>query len=228
MDRFDDAYWFALDEETLVRNATLVRTADAEIAGGGLPVLTDIRRPDERPSTQITVVTRDRRGLFADLTGALASTGGGIMDAKVFTAPDGLALDVFWVSGLDPHQDAARLTGRLEAVVRESRSFKPAGPPPMMGRRLKAFTVPPEVNVDNDASAVFTVIEVAGRDRPGLLHDLSAALRDLKLSIGSAHVATYGERAVDVFYVKGPAGLKITGETQIARIEQRLEEVLAG
>ncbi|MFP4002177.1 MAG: [protein-PII] uridylyltransferase [Alphaproteobacteria bacterium] len=228
MQRFGDAYWFSLDEDTLVRNAALVRAADAEIVSGGLPVLTEVRQPEDRPLMQVTVVTRDRRGLFADLTGALAGTGAAIMDAKVFTAPDGLVLDVFWVSGLDAAVDGARLKARLLAAVREGKAFTPARPPPMMGRRLKAFTVPPEVSVDNEASAVFTVIEVAGRDRPGLLHDLSAALRDLKLSIGSAHVATYGERAVDVFYVKGPAGLKVTGEARIAEIEQRLEEVLEG
>jgi [protein-PII] uridylyltransferase len=228
LQRFGDAYWFALDEDTLVRNAALVRAADAKIAAGGVPVLTEIRQPDDRPLTQITVVTRDRRRLFADLTGALAGCGAAIMDAKVFTAPDGLVLDVFWVSGLDAAADGPRLRSRLLAAVREGRTFKPAGPPPMMKRRLKAFTVPPEVSVDNEASAVFTVIEVAGRDRPGLLHDLSAALRDLKLSIGSAHVATYGERAVDVFYVKDSAGLKVTAVARITEIERRLEEVLEG
>lgn len=67
-----------------------------------------------------------------------------------------------------------------------------------------------------------------GRDRPGLLYDLAKALKDLGIVIQSAHIATYGERVVDVFYVKDVFGLKITAKSKLARVEKRLLEVLAG
>jgi [protein-PII] uridylyltransferase len=93
-------------------------------------------------------------------------------------------------------------------------------------RRISAFTVEPEAVVNNVLSDVFTVIEVAGLDRPGLLYDLTSALSDLSLDITSAHIATYGEKAVDVFYVTDLTGKKVTSEARQATIRERLEQVL--
>jgi [protein-PII] uridylyltransferase len=83
------------------------------------------------------------------------------------------------------------------------------------------------VLIDNRASAAFTVIEVNGRDRKGLLHRLTRALADLKLQIANAKVSTFGARAVDVFYVKDHFGLKIDDERRLKAIRERLMTVLA-
>ncbi len=61
--------------------------------------------------------------------------------------------------------------------------------------RLKAFSVPPRVIIDNESSNLFTVIEINGLDRIGLLYDLTEALFSLSLNIASAHITTFGERA---------------------------------
>jgi [protein-PII] uridylyltransferase len=74
----------------------------------------------------------------------------------------------------------------------------------------------------------FTVIEVAGRDRTGLLYDLTSTLSDLSLDIGSAHITTFGEKAVDVFYVTDLTGKKVEGEARQKVIRERLTTVLAG
>jgi [protein-PII] uridylyltransferase len=68
---------------------------------------------------------------------------------------------------------------------------------------------------------------VNGRDRPGLLFDLTSSLTALKLQIGSAKVSTFGERVVDVFYVKDLFGLKIEKENRINEIRATLLNVLA-
>ena len=73
-----------------------------------------------------------------------------------------------------------------------------------------------------------TVIEVAGRDRTGLLYDLTSALSDLSLDISSAHITTYGEKAVDVFYVTDLTNKKIDSETRQKAITERLQKVLKG
>ena len=96
------------------------------------------------------------------------------------------------------------------------------------GRSLETFTVQPEAIVNNALSDQYTVIEVAGRDRPGLLYDLTSTLSDLNLDITSAHITTFGEKAVDVFYVTDLTGKKVTGDQRQASIRQRLEKVLAG
>ncbi|HTO85719.1 MAG TPA: ACT domain-containing protein, partial [Methylomirabilota bacterium] len=80
----------------------------------------------------------------------------------------------------------------------------------------------PRVLIDNNASATHTVIEVNGRDRPGLLYRLTSVLSDLKLQISSAKISTFGQRAVDAFYVKDQFGLKIEAEPRLKAIRSQL------
>jgi [protein-PII] uridylyltransferase len=87
--------------------------------------------------------------------------------------------------------------------------------------------VPPRVLIDNTASATHTVIEVNGRDRPGLLYDVTRGLTDLGLQISTAKISTFGERVVDVFYVKDVFGVKIEHQRKIEDIRARLYEALA-
>ena len=82
------------------------------------------------------------------------------------------------------------------------------------------------VLIDNNISNTWTVIEVNGRDRPGFIHDVAWALFNLSLNVGRARIATYGERAVDVFYVRDMFGLKIDDPTRHDRIRQRLIEAI--
>jgi [protein-PII] uridylyltransferase len=86
--------------------------------------------------------------------------------------------------------------------------------------------VEPRVLIDNNASNSQTVLEINGRDRVGYLFDLSQVLVDLKLSIGSAHIATYGERAITVFFVRDFFGHKVTNLAKLTMIENKLMETL--
>ena len=79
-----------------------------------------------------------------------------------------------------------------------------------------------EVQVSNTLSEKFTVIEVSGLDRNGLLHQLTSAISDLNLTIGSAHIGTYGEKAVDVFYVTDLTGHKIESKVRQRKIRDAL------
>ena len=97
-----------------------------------------------------------------------------------------------------------------------------------LSRRTRVFKVAPRVLTDNGASHHFTVIEVNGRDRPGLLYDVTRGLSGLSLQIASAHVTTYGERAVDVFYVKDIFGMKIEHETKQKQIRETLIAAIEG
>jgi [protein-PII] uridylyltransferase len=88
--------------------------------------------------------------------------------------------------------------------------------------RLKAFVVEPTVTINNQWSHRYTVVEVTGLDRPGLLYALTATLSKLNLNITSAHVATFGERVVDVFYVTDLMGAKISAPTRQAAVKRAL------
>ncbi len=88
--------------------------------------------------------------------------------------------------------------------------------------RSRAVHVISRVLVDNRASSQHTVVEINGRDRPGLLYDIGRALTQLGLSIVTAHISTYGAQAVDVFYVKDRFGLQVTKKAEIERVRARL------
>jgi [protein-PII] uridylyltransferase len=124
---------------------------------------------------------------------------------------------------------SARLRSRIERAV--SGGMRPpselAARPSHLPKRTEVFRVEPLVLIDNSASNTHTVIEVNGRDRPRLLSDVAQALFELNLSISSAHIETYGERAVDVFYVKDLFGLKITNEGKLAKIKEGLLAAVA-
>jgi [protein-PII] uridylyltransferase len=114
------------------------------------------------------------------------------------------------------------LSGRLKLaseIRKATRSLIPG--------RMRAIHVPPRVVVDNRASNRHTVIEVNGRDRPGLLHDVTSAISEQGLQIASAHVTTYGVRAVDVFYVKDVFGMKVENERKLNQLRNALLEALS-
>ena len=95
---------------------------------------------------------------------------------------------------------------------------------PLSRPRADAFTVRPSVTFDNLASNRFTVIEVAARDRPALLNRLARALFEARLIVHSAHIATYGERAGDTFYVTDLLGEKIDSDSRMQDVEAKLLE----
>ena len=93
-------------------------------------------------------------------------------------------------------------------------------------RQIEAFDLTPQINIDNELSDQATVIEVSGLDRPGLLYALVRQLFNLNVSVQAARVATFGERAVDVFYVTGLAGDKITQRDKKKKLRDGLLAVM--
>jgi len=223
-------YWLSFDPETHARHAAMIRTAEAD----GAPLTVRSRVIEERAVTEVTVYCSDHPGLFSRIAGALAVAGASIVDARIHTMTNGMALDTFWVQDAAGGAfDAPHRLARLAVLIEQSLSGRlrldaeiakvrrePA--------RLRAVTVPPRVVIDNHASNSHTVIEVNGRDRPGLLHDVGAAISGHGLQIGSAHITTYGVRAVDVFYVKDVFGLKVENDRKLAALRESLLLALGG
>ncbi|TIM60402.1 MAG: ACT domain-containing protein, partial [Mesorhizobium sp.] len=92
----------------------------------------------------------------------------------------------------------------------------------------KVFRIQPRAEIRNTLSNRFSVIEVEGLDRPGLLSEITGALSDLSLDIASAHITTFGEKVIDTFYVTDLTGQKIDSPTRMAAIKNRLIAVLEG
>jgi [protein-PII] uridylyltransferase len=224
-------YWLSFDPDTHAHHARLVRDAQRRAA----PLTVDTQPLPARAVTEVTVYAADHAGLFSRIAGALAVAGASIVDARIHTMTNGMALDTFWIQDAaggvfdQPHRIARlsvlieqSLSGRLRLAAEIRKASKA-----LIGRRMRAIHVPPRVMIDNHASNNFTVLEVNGRDRPGLLHDVTAAISEQGLQIASAHVTTYGVRAVDVFYVKDIFGLKVDNERRLQQLREALLDALA-
>jgi [protein-PII] uridylyltransferase len=225
--RHSEAYWLAFDPDDLESHARLLHAMEGSEGGFALLAASDAFRA----VTRIVISAPDRPGLFATLAGAITLSGGSIADAKIFTTVDGYALDVFSVQDAEgrPFGDAARVE-RLRRTIEKVLSSKIEPQALFSGRRNKrqarVFDIRPRVAFDNEASAIATVIEVEALDRPGLLYAITRAIFEAGLSISAAMVATYGERAVDVFYVRDKFGHKIVHSERLESIRARLSATL--
>ena len=224
-------YWLSFDPETHVRHARMTRDAEAR----GAPLTVQTEPLHARSVTEITVYAADHAGLFSRIAGALAVAGASIVDARIHTMTNGMALDTFWVQDAaggafdQPHR-LAKLAVLVEHALSGDLRLSTEIPKlsqAITARRMRAIHVPPRVVVDNRASNTHTVLEVNGRDRPGLLHDVTSAISEQGLQIASAHVTTYGVRAVDVFYVKDVFGLKVDNERKLAGLREALLAALS-
>jgi [protein-PII] uridylyltransferase len=226
--RHYDNYWYTVDTAHQVLDANLLDRA----ANAKQQIAFDIRMDKFASITELTVYVPDHPRLLALLTGACAAGGASIAGAKIFTTTDGMALDTLLIPReFEDAEDEKRRLDRIVNLMRQAfageiklreavaRVSQPKG-------RIKAFTVEPQVIVSNETSNRFTVIEIAGLDRLGLLFKLTDSLFRLNLNIASAQVTTFGERAVDVFYVTDLLGQKITSKARLTAIQQSLLSVL--
>ncbi|MEX1082908.1 MAG: ACT domain-containing protein, partial [Xanthobacteraceae bacterium] len=224
------AYWLKVDLPHKIAHAKFLR----ETEKSGKSLATAVGFDAARGVTELTVLAPDHPWLLSIIAGACALAGANIVDAQIYTTTDGLALDTIAVSReFDMEEDEMRRAARIAISIEKALhgdlklpEVIAAGAPPK--GRIKAFAVEPEVTINNQWSDRYTVVEVIGLDRPGLLYALTTTLSKLNLNIASAHVATFGERVVDVFYVTDLLGDKISSPTRQAAIKRALMQLFLG
>ncbi len=222
----EDAYVVAFPSRSLIGHYGLSTRAQAS---GGAAASADLMYDGH--ATEVVLAAQDRRGLFADLCGVMAAFGANIAGARVYTSSSGQALDIFYIQDRmgEPYgRDDSHGLDRLICALQDAAIGKPIAVEPrrLDFTRTAAFVVAPSVTVDNEASDSATVIEVSGRDRPGLLQTLSRALAAAGLSVQSAHVENYGERAVDAFYVIDDQGEKLMDPSRVSALKTALTTAL--
>ncbi len=220
--RLPEPYWVAEPDDVLARNARLIDDAgDAQLS-------IEAQVYPDRGATLVTLYAADHPGLFYRAAGAIHVAGGNIIDARIHTTRDGMALDNFLVQDpfgrpFDRPEQLERLKTAIEdSLANRGKLAERLRAKPLPRPRADAFEIAPVVLIDNQASNRFTVIEVNARDGPALLNRLALALFQSKVTIHSAHVATYGERAVDTFYLTDLLGDKINSTQRLRSIERRL------
>ena len=184
-----------------------------------------------RDATKVCFLIEDHPGIFSRLAGAIALSGANVIDARTYTTSDGFATSVFWIQNKEgkPFEEnrlnklnqtiSDALKGQIIArdVLKEKGKIK---------KKEKDFIVPTNITFDNEGSDIHTIIEIETRDRLGLLYDLAKTLSNNYISISSAIIATFGEQAVDTFYVKDLFGLKLHSENKREKLEKNLKEAI--
>ena len=232
LDLGNPGYWLGVDLDSQLCHANLIRKTEKTNDGFAIEFSTD----ETRDATEFTVYSPDHPGLFSAIAGAMALCGASIIDAKVQTLTNGMALDSFWIhdndctayrNPTDLRRIRERVQDAMQGKIRPSIELEKAQKSALPSR-TRVFKVPPRVLIDNKASRSHTVIEINGRNRPALLYDVTTTITYNGLQIASAHISTYGERVVDVFYVKDVFGLKIESERKTEVIRKALMEAISG
>jgi [protein-PII] uridylyltransferase len=223
------AYWLKVELPRKIRHARFLRAS--EQAGHKLAI--NVGFDEARGVTELTILAVDHPWLLSIIAGACASAGANIVDAQIYTTTDGRALDTIAITReYDRDEDEGRRATRIGEMIEDVLEGKLRLPEVVAKRaatrgKARPFVVEPEVIINNQWSDRYTVIEVSGLDRPGLLYQLTTSISKLNLNIASAHVATFGERARDVFYVTDLLGAQINAPTRQAAIKSALVHLLA-
>ena len=229
LSRHYPAYWLKVDLPRKIRHARFLRASEQ----AGVKLAINVGFDETRGVTELTILAMDHPWLLSIIAGACASAGANIVDAQIYTTTDGRALDTIAITReYDRDEDEGRRATRIGEMIEDVLEGKLRLPEVVARRaavrgKARPFVVEPEVAVNNQWSDRYTVIEVSGLDRPGLLYELTSAISKLNLNIASAHVATFGERARDVFYVTDLLGAQISAPTRQAAIRSALLHLLA-
>jgi len=215
-----DRYLSCYSSNEIAHHIEMARSIEKELLLVGWKIKKDIQ-------AKVTVCTKDRYGLFSKLTGSMFLNRLNILEAQIHTWGNGIVLDTFWV------EDATKnIERRLEQFKKDLEEILGAKVSlrDLLSKRKESNgikqkvipRVPGEVKINNHDSDFYTIVEVIGEDRLGILYEVSQALTDHGCDIHFARISTLGNRIVDVFYVQDEWGEKIEEKQKGDRLKQIL------
>ncbi len=184
--------------------------------------------------SQVTITTLDIPGLFSKITGVMAASGINILGAQINTTSNGVVLDTLQVRTpggdmiTDPEkwrQVEQMLTAVIEGRERVDELVRRRHRPTLIAGRPRPI-FPSRVEIDNEVSDQYSVIDIYAHDKIGLLYQITKTLKDLGLYIGVSKISTKVDQVADTFYVQDIFGQKITAPEKLAEIRTRLLESL--
>ena len=184
-------------------------------------------------ASELLVIAPDHHGLFSQISGLVASSGFDIVNAKIITRSDGYALDTFFIQNKDKNPITEEhikkrliktITLGLEGNYDIEKALKirweetPA--------RFRAVKAPVRVNIDNKTSNEYTVLEVKCKNVPAVLYRITKMITSLGFQINTANVSTYGDRVVDIFYIKDAFGSKVDDFSTMEKVKSSILKIL--
>ena len=184
-------------------------------------------------ATELLVIAPDHHGLFSLISGLVSASGYDVVSAKIITRSDGYALDTFFIQNKERKPISEdylskklirTITQGLEGNfnVEKALSKKWEEVP----ARFRALKAPIRVIIDNKTSDAYTILDVKCKNAPGVLYKITKVITSLGLQINTANVSSYGDRVVDIFYLKNPFGSKVDDDRTIKKIKSLILEEL--
>ncbi|MFO7840443.1 MAG: [protein-PII] uridylyltransferase [Desulfosalsimonadaceae bacterium] len=220
-------YLLSMEKDEIRKHLNLFyRLSDSEFVW-------DIEQDPDMDTRTVTICAYDRPALFSKIAGAFTLSNINVLNARIHTWRNGIALDIFRV---EPPPDRIFeqerwekaektlhrvLTGDMDlgaAMAKKQQSWQKSEP--------SVFTQPNRVGVDNEASSFFTIIEVFSYDFKGLLYRITDAISRCRLNIRIAKIATKLDQVVDVFYVKDEHDEKVLSPQRVEAVKRAIRDVL--
>ena len=197
-------------------------------------ILMRITHQPESGYSDFTICTHDMPGLFSRITGVMAANGVNILGAQINTSKNGKVLDILQVNSpqgilitddqrWQKVQDDMRRVLHGEANVAELVE-KRHRPSVLTSRPTPRFAT--QVDIDNEVSEDYTVLDILTHDKVGLLYMITSTLTELGLYIGVSKISTKVDQVADVFYVRDIFGHKLHTEDKLAEIRSRLKSAI--
>jgi [protein-PII] uridylyltransferase len=220
IEHLPDRYLSYHSPEEIIHHIEMARSIEKELLLVAWELEKEIR-------AKVTVCTKDRYGLFSKITGSMFLNRLNILEAQIHTWGNGIALDTFWVE--DATQDLERRLWQFKKDLGEILAGKVSLTDLLSASKasngIKQKIVPKvteEVKVNNQDSDFYTIVEIIGKDRLGILYDITQALTDHGCDIHFARISTLGNRIVDVFYIQNEWGEKIEEKQKLEHLKQTL------
>lgn len=214
--------------EEIAAHIKILQRLDSE------PLVTELIHREDLGFSLFTIATRDMPALFAKITGVMAANGVNILGAQIHTSNNGKALDTLQVNApqgflITDENRWNRIKNDMQSVIegkvqvqalvekRKKSNFAEVRPKPRF---------PTRVEIDNEVSVDYSVIDIYTHDKVGLLYSIAAALSQMGLYIGVAKISTKVDQVADVFYVRDIFGHKIDSAEKLAEISKKLQEAI--
>jgi [protein-PII] uridylyltransferase len=219
-----DRYLSCHSAEEITHHIEMARSLEAKL-------LSVEWETEKETRAKVTVCTKDRYGLFSKITGSMFLNRLNILEAQIHTWGNGIVLDTFWVE--DTTKDTERRLHQLQKDLGEILSGKVSLKDLIFDRKesngIKQKVIPSvqgEVKINNLDSDFYTIVEVIGEDRLGILYEITQALTDHGCDVHFARISTLGNRIVDVFYVQDEWGEKIKEKNKIDQVKRTVSHRL--
>ena len=225
-DRFGDEYFIRYAPNEIIWHTENILQSEKIIT----PLIILRKRP-KGDGTEIFIYTEYNSHLFTVITSLIEQMNLSVLDARVFTSKDHYTLDTFLVLEADGSQltDSSRIDELKEKLIHHITQDKTDLPDisQHIPRAAKHFKFPTQVSFEENTIQNQTMMKVIAYDRPGLLSQVGSAMHICGVTLHKAKIATYGEKAEDIFFITDKNELPITDSKQLKLLEETIIESLS-